>query len=244
MSSEQYLIGQHVYRVDVIPSTNSEMLLHPEKYPHGSVLVAERQTAGRGRAQRSWNSDTGGLYLSLLLKESGSPVKYFPFVLLSALAVAKTLKRYTNLKIEIKWPNDVYVNDRKICGILAESNVLANSLHLVIGIGININNSVKDIDQLRHPAVALKDICDDPPGTGEFLNPLLTELDTLYADFCNGAFGDHIPELDQLLYSRGKPLQLHVNGSVRELTPLGFHHDAALICLEKGKIATIYLGEF
>ncbi|MBW6457748.1 MAG: biotin--[acetyl-CoA-carboxylase] ligase [FCB group bacterium] len=244
MIYEPKVIGKNIYHVREIVSTNVEMLSHPEKYPHGSVLTAVYQTAGRGRADRAWNSESGGLYMSLLLKEEGSLSDYLPFVLLSALAVVKTLKRYTNAKIEIKWPNDVYANDRKICGILAESNVSGSILHLVIGIGVNVENSVKDLEHLRHPAIALKDLTTHTPAPEQLMNVLLAELDDLYAAFCRHAFPEYLPELDQLLYSRGKPLQLHTNGMIREITPLGFHSDASLICLEKGKKTHVFLGEF
>ena len=244
MFSEPVIIGKYIYRVNEISSTNAEMLEHPEKYQHGAVLVATRQIAGRGRAGREWNSDDGGLYMSMFFSKVRSPSDFLPFVLLSALAVTRIFKLYTKEKTEIKWPNDVYINGKKICGILAESSVRGSTIHLVIGIGINITNTVKYLGNLRHPAIALKDLVKDPPSPDRFLNELLVELNALYNDFQKGAFSDHLNELDKLLYSRGKPMQLHTNGMIREITPLGFHSDASLVCLEKGKKTHVFLGEF
>jgi BirA family transcriptional regulator, biotin operon repressor / biotin---[acetyl-CoA-carboxylase] ligase len=244
MSNEPGIIGKQIYHMDEIPSTNAEMLLHSKEYEHGSVLVATRQTAGRGRSGRNWHSGEGGLYMSMLFKEIGRPSDYLPFVLLSALAVARTLKLHTKENIAIKWPNDVYASGNKICGILAESSVRGRFAHLVVGIGINITNSVTGLEHLRHPAVALKDITYNSPDPDQFLKELLVELNTLYVDFCRGAFPDHLPELDKLLYSRGKPQKLNMNGVVREMTPLNFHSDASLVCLENDEIKKVYLGEF
>ncbi|MDZ7820587.1 MAG: biotin--[acetyl-CoA-carboxylase] ligase [Candidatus Marinimicrobia bacterium] len=142
MSSQQHIIGSAVYRVYSTGSTNTELLQNMERYGHGAVLTAACQTAGRGRYRRSWHSQKGGLYLSILLKHIDPSGTLLPFCLLSALAVVRTLRIHFPAPLFVKWPNDVYAGNRKLCGILPEAVTRGQDTHGVIGIGMNINNPI------------------------------------------------------------------------------------------------------
>ena len=129
-------------RLDSIDSTNLEALRRAsDGAPEGLVVVAEEQTAGRGRAGRKWISEkTFGLYLSIVLRPK-IETQYLSLVtLMSAVAASDVLREEFGLHPDIKWPNDILVNEKKICGILAETAETTKGLAVVVGIGINIRS--------------------------------------------------------------------------------------------------------
>jgi BirA family biotin operon repressor/biotin-[acetyl-CoA-carboxylase] ligase len=135
------MLGFTFLRFDSVSSTNDvarELAVSGEA--EGVCVIAREQTAGRGRQGRSWSSPPGeGLYLSLILRPQGSAVESATITLAAAVAVAETLRLEFHTNADIKWPNDVLVNGRKICGILVEAAIEGNSLqYAVMGIGVNI----------------------------------------------------------------------------------------------------------
>jgi BirA family transcriptional regulator, biotin operon repressor / biotin---[acetyl-CoA-carboxylase] ligase len=243
MKYHRQTIGTHLYILDEIGSTNTELLEHSDRYEHGTVLCARRQIAGRGRHQRNWRSQDGGLYLSVLLKDQKNISSIYPFILLSALAVVRNIQSCANHGVAIKWPNDVYINHRKVCGILAESSTQGNANNIVIGIGINVNNSISNVSDLRHPAVSLKECRGEEINLSLLLDRIVDELDLLYGDHQNGMFSDHLPELNRLLYAKGQEVEINFTNKTRFITPLSFTNDAKLLCLENGKEITVFIGE-
>lgn len=243
MSYKRQLIGTYLHLVEEIGSTNTELLTHADLYEHGTVLCARRQTAGRGRYQRNWRSHDGGLYFSILLKNQKDITSIYPFVLLSALAVVHNIQSCATHGVAIKWPNDIYINHRKVCGILAESSIQGNSINIVIGIGINVNNSISNVNDLRHPAVSLKECRGEDIDLKPLLDRLIDELDNLYVDHMAGKFSKYLPELNRLLYAKGQEIEIRSADEARTIIPLSFTEDAKLLCLENGKKATLFLGE-
>ena len=131
----------HYFRTE---STNSVALqLDAENGPHGTVVIAEEQTAGRGRLGRNWYSErSSGIYVSILLRPPLSPAAAPILTLLAGVAAQHAVRSATSLSADIRWPNDLLVNGKKVCGILTEMKAEVDRLHLVvIGIGINVNNS-------------------------------------------------------------------------------------------------------
>ena len=141
-------IPEKIYHYRQIESTNNTLKnLASEGASEGTVLIAEEQTQGRGRLGRSWSAPYGkGVYLSILLRPPLEPRQASLFTLLAAAAVAKSvLSILPDLNIGIKWPNDILIDGRKVCGILTELKAEADLLHyIIIGIGINVNFREKD----------------------------------------------------------------------------------------------------
>jgi BirA family biotin operon repressor/biotin-[acetyl-CoA-carboxylase] ligase len=133
-------IGFDIHVRKTVGSTNDILKkLAAEGAPHGLMLMAQEQTAGRGRLGRSFFSPKSGIYLSFLLRPQTPPQQTLFFTTSSAVAVCRAIERVTELKAQIKWVNDVYIGGRKVCGILTES-AIANGVTewAVVGIGVNI----------------------------------------------------------------------------------------------------------
>ncbi len=132
-------IVNNILFYDTINSTNDKAKeLARRGSVHGSLVVAKTQTAGKGRLGRSFESKSDeGLYFSLLLRPDVSPEHLPGITLITALAVSKAIDQYCDVKTNIKWPNDIYFNNKKLAGILTE----AGSDYVVIGIGINVNTN-------------------------------------------------------------------------------------------------------
>jgi BirA family transcriptional regulator, biotin operon repressor / biotin---[acetyl-CoA-carboxylase] ligase len=144
----------HYFRTD---STNSVALrLDAQNGPHGTVVIAEEQTAGRGRLGRNWYSEkSSGIYVSIILRPPLSPAAAPILTLLAGVAAHHAVCSTTGLGTDIRWPNDLLVNGKKVCGILTEMKAEVDRLHMVVlGIGINVNHSSMP-DELREIATSL-----------------------------------------------------------------------------------------
>lgn len=144
----------HFFRTE---STNSVALaLDAQNGPHGTVVIAEEQTAGRGRLGRNWYSEkSSGIYASIILRPSLPPAAAPILTLLAGVAVRHAVGSATGLESDIRWPNDVLVNGRKVCGILTEMKAEVDRLHMVVlGIGINVNHTSMP-EELREIATSL-----------------------------------------------------------------------------------------
>lgn len=136
-------IGKKIVYYDVTDSTNLQAKhLAEEGFPHGTYVVAGRQEAGRGRRGRSWESpEHDGIFMTLLLRPDIRPKEAPMLTLVAAMAVTVAIRTMYQLPAEIKWPNDIVLHGKKICGILTEMSAEIDSIHyVVVGIGINVSN--------------------------------------------------------------------------------------------------------
>lgn len=169
-------LEQRIHYFPEIGSTMDEAReLAKKKAGEGAIVIAEAQTRGRGRLSREWLSPEGGIYFTLVLHPGISPA-YAPRInLMASIAVAVTIRKLFGLKAELKWPNDVLIENRKVCGILAEMDAEMDAVNFVnVGIGINANTS---IPQFEKTATSLKDVLGREISRKEFLNALLVEIE-------------------------------------------------------------------
>lgn len=190
-----------VETVEEIGSTNDALKLRAsEGAEEGLVLRAERQTAGRGRRGRSWTSEPGNLYVSLLLRPEKAPAEAATLGFVAAIAIGNLLRALMSVPVTLKWPNDVLVDGAKISGILLESGGVAGGKvdWLVLGIGINLRH---------HPDSALYPTTDLVAAGGPALPPaqtldlLLAEFQPLYERWLAGGFA--VLREDWLRHARG-----------------------------------------
>ena len=144
------IIGRTIHFYKSVESTQTLALGLAERQLanlHGTVIVSEDQRKGRGRMGRKWISQYGGIYLSIILQPKIKINQSGILPLLSALCVSHVIKKMTKLNPKIKWPNDVVINGKKVCGILLDISTEADKINfVVIGIGVNVNIDITKID--------------------------------------------------------------------------------------------------
>lgn len=162
----------------------------------GTVIVAETQIKGRGRLKRRWISPEGGIWLSIILRPKTEPKHASKLTLMAAVAVAKTINKLFGLNSEIKWPNDVLINRRKVCGILTEAKTKGEALDFVIvGIGMNANYSVNTLPRyLRGSSTTLKEELKKEIERVSLLRKLLEETEFYYDVFQKKRFDTILTE--------------------------------------------------
>ena len=169
--------------------------------PHFSVVIAGRQTSGRGRLRRTWYSSDGGLYFTLILRPD-IPLQWcFRVNFAASLALCRTLRSLTGLNAAVKWPNDILVDGKKLSGMLSEMEAEAEMVSFVtVGIGINVNN---DPTADEPNACSLRQLLGKPVSRKEILARFLDELQT-YLDASDDNLGKTIAEWKQLNCTLGR----------------------------------------
>lgn len=170
----------------VTDSTNTQAkCLAEEGYPHGTVVTADCQSAGRGRRGRFWESPKeGGLFMTLLLRPQIEPNVASMLTLVAAMAVTRAIRKLTELPVQIKWPNDIVLNGKKICGILTEMSTETDHIHyVVVGIGINVENE-NFPEEIRQTATSLFLESGKRTNRTELLEVVLEEFENCYDVFC------------------------------------------------------------
>ncbi|HEV8593932.1 MAG TPA: biotin--[acetyl-CoA-carboxylase] ligase [Thermoplasmata archaeon] len=180
------LVGHEILRFDAVESTNDTAKeLLGDRASEGTVIVAERQVAGRGRHGRAWFSPPGGLYCSIVLKSDDRNVPMLNLV--SGMPVVKALRHWSVLAT-LKWPNDVVFRGRKIGGVLCEGVHHGDQFWVVAGIGVNTNVSLDRLpEEVRNTATSLKKETGVEVSNDEFLEYMLRDFDKVYAASRSGA---------------------------------------------------------
>ncbi|MCV0411732.1 biotin--[acetyl-CoA-carboxylase] ligase [Nitrosarchaeum sp.] len=141
--------GKHMYYFDSVDSTQNHAMKIASEAIHGTMIIAEKQTNGKGRIGRKWISPKGGIWLSIILhpKFDMSLITLFPIA--SALALSNAIEKTLNIKSELKWPNDITINGKKVAGMLVDASIESNKIeNMILGVGINYNVEVKQIEKI------------------------------------------------------------------------------------------------
>jgi BirA family biotin operon repressor/biotin-[acetyl-CoA-carboxylase] ligase len=170
-----------ILRFDSLPSTNTEAARQAVNgAPEGLCVIACEQTRGRGRQQRAWISPPGaGLYFSIVLRPRLQTSRWPLLTLMAALAVADALADACALAVDIKWPNDIYAEERKLCGILAEMIETPGGRACIVGIGINLKESALP-EELREVATAVETLAGRPVEVERLIESLTRSLEHHY----------------------------------------------------------------
>ena len=173
------IIGKKKVHYSEIDSTNSEARRLIQKGEgEGLVVIADRQTAGRGKPGSNWFSPEGNFYLSAVVKPRKNPKDLAPITLLGALAGRSAIGKFADLLVVIKWPNDLLIKGKKVGGILVER---LPSGHLIIGIGLNLNLTKKMLpDEIRCTATSLRIETGKSISIADFAVVIIKELDREY----------------------------------------------------------------
>jgi BirA family biotin operon repressor/biotin-[acetyl-CoA-carboxylase] ligase len=242
-------LGRTLYHFYSVDSTNAfalRLLAHGRNVPDGTVVLAESQTAGRGRLGRSWHSEpASGLYLSMVLRPVISPSLAPLFTLGCAVALHHAVQRVAHLEPDIKWPNDLLVGGRKVAGILAEIQAEVDRVHyLVLGTGLNVNHTVFPED-IRERATSLRLASGHPHSRLEILVDFLEQLEALLERFRMAGPGAIVSEWTRhSSFAEGRQVEVvdgsrTVEGTTRGLNPFG----ALRVELATGRVEELYSGE-
>jgi len=213
----------------------------------GTVVIAETQTNGRGRLDREWHSPVGGLWFSLILRPKLHPTEAVKLTFVAGLAVTKVLHEIFGLDVETKWPNDVLVNGKKICGILTEMNTTGESVNfVVVGVGVNANFDVEKAfpKELIGVATSLENELRRKVRLEELFGCLLEKLENLYELLINEGFNPILREWKGYAGFLGRLVD--VTSATERLTGLALDvdHDGALVIKPKDeRIRRIFVGD-
>jgi len=224
-------LNPKVLRFESLPSTNTELSrLATEGAEEGVSVVADEQTAGRGRLQRAWSSPKGaGLYFSILLRPQIA-VNYWPLItMMAAVAVYDALGEACRMQADIKWPNDLLSGERKICGILAESIETPAGRAVIVGIGINLTENAYP-SELAGVATSISEATGRPADRDAILAGLLRWLAHWYSLLNESAGPDSIVNAwtNRSSYAFGKLVQVSNGDDVWQGTTCGIERDGAL----------------
>ncbi len=229
-----------VFHFQELDSTMDQAkLLAKSIAPHLSVVIAENQTAGRGRLNRKWVSSRGGLWFTLILKPQIPPILSYIYNFAASLCLSRTLNRLFNLNVKVKWPNDLLLNGQKLAGLLSEMETKGDMPEFVnIGIGLNVNNQPR----LYEPkSVSIWDIL-----KMEVSRPLI--LKTFRSGFENQIQTIHCSTLISLWKKQtstiGSQVRIETFGDVFEGLAVDVDETGALIIQDKaGEIKKIIYGD-
>ena len=218
-------------------STNSDAShLGGDHAPEGTLVVADSQTAGRGRRGRSWESPAGSsVYMSLLLRPDIHTQRASMLTILMAMAVARAVQTQlrtqsqSQLSVTIKWPNDILMNKKKICGILTEMNLEGSDIqYVVIGVGINVNQESFPAD-ITQTATSLRIETGNVQNRSALIADIMQEFESLYQDFTKH---EDLSEFKDAY----EAILVNLNQEVRVLDPKGEYTGTALGINNKGEL--------
>ena len=209
--------------------------------PHGSLCLCECQTAGRGRLDRQWSSPEGqGVWLSVLLRPALKPEDAPLITFACALAMAKAVREVTGLGARIKWPNDLVLNGRKLCGILLEMGFDAQGMYVVTGTGLNVRKGAYP-PELADRAISIEE-CADIPDRGAIITAYLKALENAVSALEQDGFAGIAADFRRECITLGS--QVHVIGA-EDFTGVAEDIDrtGALLVRTDGELRRVLAGD-
>ena len=236
--------SSYIYKTSVTSTNEIAKKMAYQGAATGTVVVAEEQTGGRGRLERSFFSPKGkGILFSVILHPQCSAKDAPKFTLMAAVAVARAMERL-NLRPEIKWPNDIMFDGRKLVGILTEMSAeIGHVNYIVVGIGINVNFSREDFpESIREIASSLSEIAGEELNRAAVFRAVLEEFEKLYTE---NNFDEVFKLWRKYNITLGKKVTVFSadTGDIFSGTAVDINEDGALIVDTDGKRKTVYAGD-
>lgn len=239
--------GRRVLFFDSLNSTNLRAKQEAENgAAQGTLIVADMQTAGRGRRGRSWSSPPGtNAYFTLILKPEYVPDRASMVTLVAALAVAEGIRETCGAEAFIKWPNDIVIGGRKVCGILTEMSAERDYIHhVVVGIGINVGR--QDFPpEIRAVAACLEEICGQKVSRTALIVNVMRYFEKYYNRFCETTeLSGLLEDYNRRLINRDREVcVLDPGGNYRGISRGINSAGELLVELENGSTVNVYAGE-
>jgi BirA family biotin operon repressor/biotin-[acetyl-CoA-carboxylase] ligase len=232
-------VGRSLHVFEVVSSTQDlARELAAAQAPEGAVVVAEVQTAGRGRLGRTWVSPRGGLYLSVVLRPPVSPPEVPKLSLVGGVAAARAIERACGLAVGLRWPNDLLVNRRKVGGVLAEAG--PDARWVILGIGLNANVS----SELPEGATSIAAELGTPVDLEDLFCAVCAELEVAYEAFRGDDFATVLRWWRDRTTTLGRRVRVHLPSGTYEGIAEAVDGDGALLLrLPDGSAMRIVAGE-
>lgn len=242
-------IGQKIFYFPELESTNiiakEKYLRKEEGVNEGTVIIAERQSAGKGRLGRRWFSPVGGIWLSIILYPQLSP-SYIPrMTLMTAIAIVKAIERCAQIKAQIKWPNDILINEKKVCGILTEMSAELDMINwVVVGIGINANiNQGEFPKDIKDSSTSLKEVLGEKISRVRLVQIFLEEFEKYYERLKRKEFSSVLKEWKSYSHTLRKKIKIDIGEKIITGEAIDINEEGALIFKkEDGELVKIISG--
>ena len=221
-------VGKNLYVFKEVSSTNTlAKFLSMNDVENGTVIISEKQTQAKGRSGKQWESPLGGVWMSIILNPNVDHSKLPLITLATGVAVAKTLENIGVENPEIKWPNDIMINGKKVCGILTEAVAKFNTIeNVIIGVGIDANLDIEQFpEELQSGTTTLKKELGRDGNENLLIKTFLEEFEKISEQFSHEGYEDILKEWRKRSYSIGKIVE------VRE--PFNTYYDAYVLGISK-----------
>jgi BirA family biotin operon repressor/biotin-[acetyl-CoA-carboxylase] ligase len=242
-------IGKEIYYFPELKSTNiiaKEKALHrAEGINEGTLIIAERQSAGKGRLGRKWFSPEGGIWLSVILYPQLPPFYIPRITLMTAVAAVKAIKMCTQIEPQIKWPNDILINEKKVCGILTEMSAELDIINwVVVGIGINTNIDLRDFpEDIQENTISLKEVSGKEISRVKLAQTFLQEFEKYYNKLKRKEFSSILREWKLCSHTLGRKIRVDMRERIVSGEAVNITEEGALVLKkENGKLIKIISG--
>ena len=247
---ETKLFGKRIYYFDTINSTQNfaiELASRPQE--NGTIVIAEKQTQGRGRLSRKWTSPSGGIWMSVILRPEFEVSTSTLFPIISSLALSLAIEKVLKIKPQIKWPNDLTINDKKVAGILVDASVESGKInYLILGVGINFKIDVKKVEKTikntgNYYGVATLVNKNNKTNPVKLVQALLLELERLYNLFLYGNSEYIIKQWTKRSSTIGKTVSVVSSAGPIHGRAVKIDKDGALVISSKAKNQRVLVGD-
>jgi len=243
-------VGKRVYYFEEIDSTQNfaEQIALDEK-ENGTIVIAEKQTAGKGRLDRKWTSPKGGIWFSLIIHPKFDVSTSTLVPIAGAVALAKAIKNTLNIDVSVKWPNDITLNGKKVAGMLVDASFQANNIdYLILGIGINFDIDAKKIEKRLSKSANFYGVNslrkkDDSTPPKILLREFLVQFEKILIQLNKGEKAKIVKEWTKKADKIGKRISINTSDGKISGVAQGIDNDGALKLKTSKGIKKIFVGD-
>ena len=243
-------VGKRVYYFEEIDSTQNfaEQIALDEK-ENGTIVIAEKQTAGKGRLDRKWTSPKGGIWFSLIIHPKFDVSTSTLVPIAGAVALAKAIKNTLNIDVSVKWPNDITLNGKKVAGMLVDASFQANNIdYLILGIGINFDIDAKKIEKRLSKSANFYGVNslrkkDDITPPKILLREFLVQFEKILIQLNKGEKTKIVKEWTKKADKIGKKISINTSDGKISGVAQGIDNDGALKLKTSKGIKKIFVGD-
>lgn len=237
-------LGRSYRHFEEIGSTNDFLKNNARELPHGAAVTAGLQTMGKGRLGKRWEARPGDCMALSVLLHGMRPERMGPLPLIAGLAVCEGVESLCDVACRLKWSNDVLLRDHKLCGILCESRIAGDGAFAVVGIGVNLYQTVEEFGRLGLVyAASLFSVTGSSPGYAELAAAILNRLEPLLGEYAREGFGPLRQRYEGRCVTLGRPVRVTSEGKEREGVATGIGPDGSLLCEIGGEARAVSAGE-